>query len=100
MRGDAVRWDDDDPPEPDESGLRAGRAVLDAVDQQLRWEDPPEAKEAYDRLIAMDVSDDDARRYIACALVAEVFEISKYGREYDQERYAARLRGLPDIDWD
>jgi len=39
-------------------------AILEAVDNQLRDSNPPEAKETYDRLIASGISDKEARRLL------------------------------------
>ncbi len=37
-------------------------AIMEAVDNQLRELDPPEARETYDRLVASGISDDQPGR--------------------------------------
>lgn len=76
------------------------QAVFDAVDNQLRDLNPPEAKETYDRLIANGISDKEARRLIAVALSSEMFEMLKYKKDYSPERYIASLRKLPQLPWE
>ncbi len=75
-------------------------AILEAVDNQLRDLNPPETKETYDRLIASGISDKEARRLIAVALSAEMFEVLKNKQDYNPQRYIASLRKLPKLPWD
>lgn len=75
-------------------------AILEAVDNQLRDSNPPEAKETYDRLVAGGISDKEARRLIAVALSSEMFQMLKYKKNYSPERYIASLRKLPKLPWD
>ena len=75
-------------------------AILEAVDNQLRGSNQPETKETYDRLIAEGISDQEARRLIAVALSAEMFEMLKNKKEYSPQRYITSLRKLPKLPWD
>jgi len=70
-------------------------AILEAVDNQLRDLNPPEAKETYGRLIGSGISDKEARRLIAVALSSEMFQMLIYKKNYSPERYIASLRKLP-----
>jgi hypothetical protein len=65
------------------------------IDNQLRNLEPPETKETYDRLISSGISDEEARRLIAVILDCEIYDMLKYKREHDQEKYIANLRKLP-----
>jgi hypothetical protein len=64
----------------DEPGRRAGGAILQSVDNQLRTDDPPEAREAYQRLLADGYSDGEARKHTACALAAVIVTSSSIAR--------------------
>jgi len=75
-------------------------AILEAVDNQLRELNPPEAKETYDRLVATGISDMEARRLIAVALSSEIFQVLKEKKSYNPERYIESLRKLPQLPWD
>ena len=75
-------------------------AILEAVDNQLRDLNPPEAKETFDRLVAGGISAKEARRLIAVALSSEMFQMLKYKKNYSPERYIASLRELPKLPWD
>jgi hypothetical protein len=74
----------------------AGQAILEAVDNQLRGNNPPEARATYERLRAEGHSDEDARRLIARALATELWHVLKEGEPYHHARYAAKLRRLPE----
>jgi hypothetical protein len=78
----------------------ARAAILEAVENQLRGNDPPEAKETFDRLVESGHSDDEAKRMIAAVLANEIFDVAKTKTEYDQERYISRLKRLPDMPWE
>ena len=75
----------------------AGQAILTAVDNQLRGNDPPETRETYDRLRSEGHSDKNARRLIGVALSFETFNILKHGEQYNHSSYIANLRNLPVI---
>lgn len=75
---------------------RAKRAVLAAVEDQLRSPETPYVKEHYDRLIAEGISEAEAKRMIGCVLAVEILEIKKFNRGFDENGYIQRLANLPD----
>ena len=77
-----------------------GAALLEAVDNQLRDLNPPETKETYDRLVVSGISDKEARRLIGVALSSEMFQMLKYKKNYNPERYIGNLRKLPKLPWE
>ena len=74
--------------------LKAG--ILEAVNNQLADNDPPETKETLDRLVMDGMTEDDAKIYIAQAASIELFDILKNKKEFDLERYLKNLKQLPD----
>ena len=74
--------------------------LLEVVDNQLRDQTPPEAKETYERLMAQGYSDREARELIAAVLSNEIFEMLKHKKPYHRERYAAALDRLPKLPWE
>ncbi|GMQ92294.1 MAG: hypothetical protein BMS9Abin11_1616 [Gammaproteobacteria bacterium] len=78
-------------------GQFAGEAIVEAVENQLRGNDPPEALHTLDRLMANGESRENAVRYIACALSVEIFETIKNQSPYDEERYIKNLKALPKL---
>lgn len=78
----------------------ARAAILEVVENQLRDNDPPEAKETFERLVQSGHSKDEAKRLIAAVLANEIFDIAKTESAYDQERYLSRLKRLPEMPWE
>jgi len=70
-------------------------AVLEAVQNQLEANDPPEAREAFNRFTSQGISEEDAKIYIARAMCVEMFDMFKYRKLCDLKRYARNLKRLP-----
>jgi hypothetical protein len=79
---------------------RAREVIFEAVENQIRKNDPPETKETLDRLIQSGQSREEALRLIAGVLANEMFEVMKSKRQYDNARYVANLARLPNLPWD
>lgn len=73
------------------------RQMLEVVENQLRDNDPPETRATLDRLVREGHSASEAKRLIACVVVAEMFHVMKHHQPYDQARFVSGLRGLPDL---
>jgi hypothetical protein len=79
---------------------RARAAFLAAIETQIRSNDPPETKQTLDRLMQAGFSREASMKYIACALIGELFGVLKNGSKYDHARYIANLKRLPKRPWD
>ncbi|OGT87408.1 MAG: hypothetical protein A3G96_01565 [Gammaproteobacteria bacterium RIFCSPLOWO2_12_FULL_52_10] len=75
----------------------AGEALVEAVETQLREDNPRETRRTLERLMAMGETRANAMRYIACALSVEVFEALKNQSPYDERRYIQNLKSLPTL---
>ncbi|MBL7153018.1 MAG: DUF1841 family protein [Phycisphaerae bacterium] len=75
---------------------RLKAAVLEAVSNQLRANDPPEAKQTLDRLVSEGFSVEDAKIYIAQALCVEIWDALHNEKPYNRERYVKNLERLPE----
>ena len=84
--------------EPDPTVIR--EAMLEAVTNQLRVNEPPETRLAYDRLIELGFSEEEVMKYLACAVSSEVYEVMKHKRPFDRDRYVALLNRLPTLPWE
>ena len=56
----------------DESERKA--LIIEVVDNQIRDNDPPEARQTLDRLMVEGISRDDAKIYIAQAVCVEIWD--------------------------
>ena len=83
-----------------EEGQRAGEALVEVIENQLRDGDPAETKRTLQRLISMGETRENAIRYIGCALSVEVFETLKKQTPFDEARYVKNLKALPELPFD
>ena len=83
-----------------EDGQLAGEAMVEAIENQIRDADPPEARRTLKRLMALGESRENAIRYIASALSIEIFEALKNQTPYNETRYIKNLKALPTLPFD
>jgi hypothetical protein len=79
---------------------RLNKAIHEVVENQLRDLNPPETKETFNRLIEEGYSEEQARTLIGYVVASEIFEILKYLKPYNHERYVEALRRLPELPGD
>jgi hypothetical protein len=77
--------------------MRLNKAVLDVVENQIRRLNPPATKETLHRLIREGHDQAEARRLIGAVVASEIFDILKNMEPYDEDRYVAALRKLPEL---
>jgi len=75
-------------------------AMFEVIEHQLQSNDPPETRETLDRLMSKGHTREEAMKLIGCALVSEIYAILKTQAPYDNTRYVANLKRLPDLPWD
>jgi hypothetical protein len=72
-------------------------AILEAVENQMRDNDPPETNQTYDRLVHEGHSEEDAKRLIGCVIVSEIFDILKKEQDFNLARFIKALQTLPEL---
>jgi hypothetical protein len=77
----------------------AGEAVFEAINNQIRDNNPPETKQTYDRLMKEIKNHDEVMKYIGVVMMAEILDILKSRKPFNKKRYIGRLNKLPDISW-
>ena len=73
--------------------------LFEVIENQLRLDDPPEARLTLERLMGEGHTREQAFHLIACPLAAETFGAMRKATEYSAERYESRLRLLPETPW-
>ena len=68
--------------------------ILDVVDNQLRDNNPPIARETYERLKADGYTSQQAKEKIAAVVVEDIYEIMKNNTPHNEAEYEKRLRAL------
>jgi len=69
--------------------------LMETLDNQIRLNDPPETKQALDRLVKEGYTTDDAKKMLANCLVIEIFGAIKFQKPFNQKRYLNNLANLP-----
>jgi len=82
----------------DRKRIREG--MLEAVNEQLAKNEPPEVQQTLKRLLLAGWSESDSKMLIAQCLTVEIFNIGKYNEPYNHERYVNNLHNLPEEPFD
>lgn len=69
--------------------------ILGVVDNQIRDQKPPEAKQTFERLVKSGYSEGDAKKYIAKCVAVEIFNVMKHHQTFNEKRYIQNLLNLP-----
>ena len=77
--------------------LRA--ALMDVLDNQIRDNDPPETRATLERLLALGIDREEARRLLGCVIASELFDVMKSNTPFDRKRFVTRLHSLPAMPW-
>lgn len=78
----------------------AGKAILDAVEQQIKNNDPPKVKQTLKRLKSLGISRKESIKYIASALSIEIFGVLQNEGGFNPQRYNENLDKLPELPWE
>ena len=66
------------------------------VDNQLRDNDPPSTKEAYQKLLDAGYSMREAKEKIGVVVLTEIYDVMKENQSYDEKRYTNSLHKYTD----
>lgn len=80
----------------DESNAFLGEEMKNVVKNQIRQNEPPETKQTYDRLIKEGFPEEEVIRMLATVVTAEIYDVMKSEKPFNQERFIRRLQNLPD----
>jgi len=69
--------------------------IFEVIKNQLRDNDPPETKAAYDRLLKQGFDDFQTKQLIGQCLAVELFDVIKYSKPFNIARYIKNLSALP-----
>lgn len=76
------------------ANLNLKKTILEVVDNQLKANDPPCTKDAYEKLLDAGYSDSEARDKIGAVVLSEIYDIMKEGESFDEEKYRNSLEEL------
>lgn len=76
------------------ANLLLKETLLGVVDNQLQADDPPCAKEIYEKLLDAGYSKSEAKEKIAAVVLTEIYDILKDGKSFDKETYRNALEEM------
>lgn len=76
------------------ANLRLKKLILEIVDNQLRDDNPPMVREAYDRLLAAGYSISETKEKIGAVVIEEIYDVMKKNQPYDEQRYTDALKNM------
>ena len=80
--------------------IKAREHIFEIIKNQIKNNDPPETKITYDRLRKEGFDDFETKQLIGQCVAVEIFQLLKYGKPYDNERYVQNLKNLPEEPFD
>ncbi len=78
-----------------ETNEKLREQIFEIIKNQIRDNDPPETKITYNRLIKNGFDDFQTRQLIGQCLAVELFDVMKFGKPYNNERFIQNLLALP-----
>jgi len=79
--------------------LRLKKQIIEAVDNQIKANDPPCAKNTFLQLQKQGRSKEEAKERIAAVLLEEMYYGLSYGKKFDEKEYEAKLNELVNDDF-
>lgn len=73
------------------ANLRLKKTILGVVNNQLKKNDPPAAKQAYERLLDAGYSSSEAKEKIGAVVLEEIYDVMKENQSYNEKRYTEAL---------
>ena len=74
---------------------RIRQQIFEIINSQLKDNNPPETKATYDRLRKQGFDDFVTKQLIGQCIAVELFEIIKFAKPFNNERYIKNLIQLP-----
>jgi hypothetical protein len=81
----------------DSSIPRVSKFILQVVENQLNDNQPAEARQALERLIAAGFSEEDSKHLIGSAIADEMRNVVQTSKSFNAERYVELLGKLPEL---
>jgi hypothetical protein len=83
-----------------EANEKIREQIFEIIKNQLKDNNPPEAKDTYDRLIKLGYDDFQTRQFMGQCVAVELFGIFKFNKPFNIDRYIENLKKLPNEPFD
>ena len=78
------------------ANLKARKIIFTAIENQIKNNNPPETKKAFNKLKSQGYTEFEAKQLIGQCVAVEIYNMLKYKKPYDNERYIRNLNNLPE----
>lgn len=68
------------------ANLRLKKLILEVVNNQLKDNDPPAVKQAYEKLLNAGYSVSEAKEKIGAVVLEEIYDVMKENQPYDEKK--------------
>ena len=75
--------------------LKAREIIFTIIDNQIKNNDPPETLKAFNKLKSQGYSEFETKQLIGHCVAVEIYNMMKYKKPSDNERYIRNLNNLP-----
>ena len=74
--------------------------IFAIIENQMKENNPPETKKAYQRLLKEGYSKFQAKQFIGQCVAVEIFKVMKFKEPFNENRYIKNLQKLPEEPFD
>ena len=75
--------------------LKAREIIFTIIDNQIKNNDPPDTLKVFNKLKSQGYSEFEAKQLIGQCIAVEIYNMMKYKKPSDNERYIKNLNNLP-----
>jgi hypothetical protein len=78
-----------------ETNLKLRKEIFKIIENQIKNNDPPETLETFNKLKSRGYNDFEVKQLIGQCVAVEIYNVMKYKKPFDKERYIKNLNNLP-----
>ena len=78
-----------------ETNLKLRKIIFKIIENQIRNIDPPETLKAFNKLKSQGYTEFEAKQLIGQCVAVQIYNMMKYKKPYDNERFIRNLNNLP-----
>ena len=78
-----------------ETNLKLRNEIFKIIENQIEANDPPETLKTFKRLKDQGFNDFEVKQLIGQCVAVEIFNVIKFKKPFDEERYIKNLNNLP-----
>jgi hypothetical protein len=77
------------------TNLKLRKEIFKIIENQIENNDPPETIKTFDKLKSQGYNDFEVKQLIGQCVAVEIYNVMKFRKPFDKERYIKNLNNLP-----